>query len=199
MIEILKDREKRVFQKGAEKEDRSQSAFPLRINILGDFNLAGETWIIKEYYRRMGIRVVSCITGDGRVDEIKQAHCATLNVVQCSGSMTQLAKMMEETYDIPFQRVSYFGIEDMAEALYTVARHFKDLEVLRKTEELVRTEVNRIYPEVQCFRRALEDKKAAIYVGGSFKAFSLVKALHHLGIRTAIVGPRPAIQRIMSI
>ncbi|MBI5605391.1 MAG: nitrogenase iron-molybdenum cofactor biosynthesis protein NifE [Deltaproteobacteria bacterium] len=169
-------------------EGGGQPGFPLSINILGDFNLAGETWMIKEYYRQMGIKVVSCITGDGRVDEIRESSRAGLNVVQCSGSMTQLAKMMEETYGLPFKRVSYFGIEDTAEALYSVARHFDDLQVMRKTEELVRSEVNRIYPEVQHYRKALEGKKAAIYVGGSFKAFSLVKALRHLGIQTAIVG-----------
>ncbi|HME42781.1 MAG TPA: nitrogenase iron-molybdenum cofactor biosynthesis protein NifE [Syntrophorhabdales bacterium] len=160
----------------------------LGINILGDFNLAGETWIIKEYYRQMGIDVVSCMTGDGRVAQIGRSHRAALNVVQCSGSMTYLAKTMEDTYAIPFKRVSYFGIEDTADALYTVARHFNDPDVLRRTEELVRDEVNRIYPAVERFRQDLEGKRAAIYVGGSFKAFSLVKALRHLGIRTVVVG-----------
>jgi nitrogenase molybdenum-cofactor synthesis protein NifE len=160
----------------------------LGINILGDFNLAGETWIIKEYYKQMGIDVVSCMTGDGRVAEIGRSHRAALNVVQCSGSMTYLAKMMEDAYAIPFKRVSYFGIEDTADALYTVARHFNDPDVMRRTEELVRSEVNRIYPEVERYRQDLEGKKAAIYVGGSFKAFSLVKALRHLGIRTVVVG-----------
>jgi nitrogenase molybdenum-cofactor synthesis protein NifE len=169
-------------------EDNTNPVSAASINILGDFNLAGETWIIKEYYRRMGVDVVSCITGDGRVNEIRQAHRAALNVVQCSGSMTQLAKMMQETYAIPFERVSYFGIEDTAEALYTVARHFKDPEVLSRTEELVKDEISRIYPEVQQYRKALQGGKAAIYVGGSFKAFSLVKALRHIGISTAIVG-----------
>ena len=169
-------------------EDNTNPVSATSINILGDFNLAGETWIIKEYYRRMGVDVVSCITGDGRVNEIRQAHRAALNVVQCSGSMTQLAKMMQETYAIPFERVSYFGIEDTAEALYTVARHFKDPEVLSRTEELVKDEISRIYPEVQQYRKALQGGKAAIYVGGSFKAFSLVKALRHIGISTAIVG-----------
>ena len=52
------------------------------INILGDFNVAGETWIIKEYYRQMGIEVIAGITGDGRVDEIGRAHRAGLNVVR---------------------------------------------------------------------------------------------------------------------
>jgi len=158
------------------------------INILGDFNLAGETWIIKEYYKRMGVEVVSCMTGDGRIDEIRRAHKASMNVVQCSGSMTYLAQMMQETFGIPFERVSYFGIEDTAEALYTVARHFHDAAILQNTEELVREEVNRIYPEVEKYRQELTGRKAAIYVGGSFKAFSLVKALRHLGIATAIVG-----------
>jgi len=169
-------------------KDDTSPVSNLSINILGDFNLAGETWIIKDYYRQMGIDVVSCMTGDGRVAEIGRSHRAALNVVQCSGSMTYLAKMMQDTYRIPFKRVSYFGIEDTAEALYTVARHFHDLDVLRRTEELVRSEVMRIYPEVERYRRDLQGRRAAIYVGGSFKAFSLVKALRHLGIRTVVVG-----------
>jgi len=168
--------------------DKESPVSPNSINILGDFNLAGETWVIKDYYKQMGVEVVSCMTGDGRVDEIRRAHKAAMNVVQCSGSMTYLAKMMERDYGIPFARVSYFGIEDTAEALYTVARHFNDPAILKNTEELVRSEVNRIYPEVEAYHKDLEGKKAAIYVGGSFKAFSLVKALRHLGIQTAMVG-----------
>jgi nitrogenase molybdenum-cofactor synthesis protein NifE len=169
------------------KDDETEVS-PRSINILGDFNLAGETWIIKEYYKRMGVDVVSCITGDGRVGEIGRSHRAGLNVVQCSGSMTFLAKMMESSYSIPFRRVSYFGIEDTADALYTVARHFDDPSVLARTEELVREEVTRIYPHVARYRKNLEGRKAAIYVGGSFKAFSLVKALRHLGIQSVVVG-----------
>jgi len=84
---------------------------PHSINILGDFNLAGETWMIRDYYKRMGVEVVSCITGDGRVDEIRCAHGAALNVVQCSGSMTHLAKTLKEKYGTPFIRVSYFEID----------------------------------------------------------------------------------------
>ncbi|MGA2143197.1 MAG: nitrogenase iron-molybdenum cofactor biosynthesis protein NifE [Brevinematales bacterium] len=158
------------------------------INILGDFNIAGETWIIKNYYERMGVEVVSCITGDGRVDEIRKAHRAALNVVQCSGSMTALAKSMEIEYGIPFIRVSYFGLEDMASALYDVAGHFKNPDITKRTEELVSLEAGKIIPEIERYRKALAGKRAAIYVGGSFKAFSLVKALRHLGMVTAIVG-----------
>jgi nitrogenase molybdenum-cofactor synthesis protein NifE len=158
------------------------------INILGEFNLAGETWIIKDYYKRMGVEVISCLTGDGRIGEIGRAHRAKLNVVQCSGSMTYLAKMMQEKYGIPFIRVSYFGIEDMSKALYDVAEFFRDQAIQRRTEELVRDEVSALLPLLAGYRRDLEGKKAAVYVGGSFKAFSMVKALRHLGMETVVVG-----------
>jgi nitrogenase molybdenum-cofactor synthesis protein NifE len=161
---------------------------PLSINILGDFNLAGETWMIRDYYKRMGVQVVSCITGDGRIDDIRRAHGAALNVVQCSGSMTYLAKSMKQKYGIPFMRVSYFGVEDMSKSLYDVARHFKNQEMLKRTQSMVREELERVMPLIADYRKALEGKRAAIYVGGAFKAFSLVSALRLLGMTTVMVG-----------
>ncbi len=161
----------------------------LSINILGEFNLAGEAWIIKEYYRRMGVEVVSTMTGDGRIDEIRRSHGASLNVVQCSGSMTFLAKMMEEKYGIPYIRVSYFGIEDMSSALYDVADFFKDdPPVMERAEEIVREEISELAPLLRKYRKSLEGKRAAIYVGGAFKAFSLIKALRSLGMKVVIAG-----------
>ena len=165
-----------------------ESVTPHSINILGDFNLAGETWMIRDYYKRMGVEVVSCITGDGRVDEIRRAHGAALNVVQCSGSMTHLAKQLEEKYGTPFIRVSYFGVEDMSKSLYDVARHFKDKEMMQRTQAMVREELERLMPQLADYKRALTGKRAAIYVGGAFKAFSLVAALRHLGMTTVMVG-----------
>ncbi len=166
------------------------------LNILGDFNLAGEIWMIRDYYERMGIQVVANITGDGRVDDIRRAHGASLNVVQCSGSTMHLANMIEERYGVPSMRVSYFGIEDMSEALYDIARFFRkqfpdDPEagaIMERTRELVREEVQALVPQLKKYRKALAGKKAAIYVGGSFKAFSLVKAFRLVDMRVVLVG-----------
>lgn len=162
---------------------------PLSINILGEFNIAGEAWIIREYYERMGIQVVSVMTGDGRVADTARSHGAALNVVQCSGSMIHLAKMMQETYGIPFIRVSYFGIEDMADSLYRVADHFTDFPwVADRARELVANELRELLPELESLKKDLQGKRAAVYVGGGFKAFSLIKALRHLGMQTVLVG-----------
>ena len=168
---------------------RSTEGIGLRsINILGDFNLAGETWMIRDYYQRIGVEVVATITGDGRVDDIRRSHAAKLNVVQCSGSMIHLAKSMEATYGIPYLRVSYFGIEDMAKSLYDVAEFFKDEEIVRRSRDLVRDEVAAIMPELRRYRQSLEGRRAAIYTGGAFKAFSLVRSLRTLGMKTVVVG-----------
>jgi nitrogenase molybdenum-cofactor synthesis protein NifE len=162
---------------------------PVSINIMGEFNIGGEAWMIQEYYRKMGVEVVSTMTGDGRVDKIRKSHGAALNVVQCSGAMTYLAEMMKEEYGIPFIRVSYFGLEDTAKALYDVASHFPDNpEIMEKTQEIVREEVGRVYPELQKIKEDVRGKKAAIYVGGAFKAFSLIKALATLGMEVVLVG-----------
>jgi nitrogenase molybdenum-cofactor synthesis protein NifE len=161
---------------------------PLSINLMGDFNIAGESWVIREYFERMGIQVVATITGDGRVDAIRRCHGAKLNLVQCSGSMTHLAKKMHEEHGIPFKRVSFFGIEDMSAALYDVAKFFGGEELMDKARTVVRDEVAKIYPQLRAWRDDLHGKKAAVYVGGAFKAFSLVRALRTLGMRTAVVG-----------
>ena len=158
------------------------------INILGDFNLAGEIWLIREYFEKIGIEVVANITGDGRIADIQRSHGAALNVVQCSGATQDLANMMEEKYGIPSLRVSYFGVEDMAEALYDVARHFDDPQLMEKATALVKEELEILLPKLTEYRKALKGKKAAIYVGGAFKAFSLVKAFRLIGMDVVMVG-----------
>lgn len=170
---------------GTGTEDRTGK---YTINILGDFNLAGELWMLANYYRRMGVDIVASVTGDGRVDDIRHAHQAKLNLVQCSGSIMHLAKSMKEKYGIPFKKVSYFGIEDMSEALYEVARFFESDELMEKARQLVREEMGDLLPALQPYRRDLEGRKAAIYVGGAFKAISLVKALRLIGVQTVVVG-----------
>lgn len=166
----------------------NDSTFPESINIIGDFNLAGELYLLKDYYERMGVKIVASITGDGRVDDIRQAHKAALNVVQCSGSMSNLALQMKDRYGIPSLKVSYFGIEDMSDALYEVARFFNSNSMLEKAASIVRSEVGDLLPQLEVYRKKLEGKKAAIYVGGAFKAISLIKALRMIGVQTVVVG-----------
>jgi len=52
----------------------------------------------------------------------------------------------------------------------------------------VRDSVAKVQSELQQIRLRLEGKRAAVYVGGSFKAISLIRALRQIGVKTVLVG-----------
>lgn len=158
------------------------------VNFLGDFNLAGEMWIIQDYLKQMGINVVAKITGDGRCDEIRNAPKAKFNIVQCAGSMTYLAKNMESLYGIPYIKVSFFGVEDTKLSLMMIAEATGNKNIVRRAEELIEKMESELGNKLDFYREKLKGKKAAIYVGGGFKAISLIKQFKDLGMETVMVG-----------
>lgn len=158
------------------------------INVLGDFNLSGEMWIINSYLKKIGVEIVSKITGDATCKELMDAPRASLNIVQCAGSMMYLAKQMEERYGTPNIKVSFFGIEDTTNSLMRIAYALGDKEIIARakafTDEMSRKTAEKIAP----YKALLEGRKAAIYVGGGYKAISLLKQFKELGIDTVVVG-----------
>lgn len=168
--------------------DEAPKKEALSVNLLGDFNLAGEMWIIKGYLEKIGLKVVSKITGDGRAEELKKAPSASVNLVQCAGSMTWLAHQMEEKYQIPYVKVSFFGLEDTKLSLLTAAQATGNEQVMAKAEQLIAVEESKIKDELEAYKNRLKGKSAAIYVGGGFKAISLIKQFREMGIKTVMVG-----------
>ncbi|WP_018247476.1 nitrogenase iron-molybdenum cofactor biosynthesis protein NifE [Orenia marismortui] len=158
------------------------------INILGDFNLAGEMWILKDYLNRVGIEVNAKFTGDSSCQEIMKAPQAELNIVQCAGSMTSLAKRMKHKYNIPFVKISFVGIEDTISSLRKIAELLGDEEVVDNVEKLIKEEKSKVEAKIELYRQRLKGYSAAIYVGGGFKAISLIKQFKDLGINPVMVG-----------
>ncbi len=158
------------------------------INILGDFNLAGEMWLIKNYLREIGIPAISTITGDASHDTLIQAPSARLNIVQCAGSMTYLAKKMEQEMGIPFIKISFFGVEDTTQSLIRIAEAIGNEENIEKAKQFTKSETDRLKSFSDKYRKKFEGKKAAIYVGGGFKAISLIRQFNEMGIETVVVG-----------
>ncbi len=161
---------------------------PYRINLIGEFNVAGDVWLVKPLFEEMGIQVVTSLTGDSTTESISQCHIAQLNLVQCTGSMTTLAKWMKEEYGIPFKKISYFGIEDLSIALRETAAFFDSEGMKQKAEEIIARETAKIMPEIQRIRSRLEGKRAAIYMGGAAKALTLIKGFRELGMEVVIIG-----------
>nr|WP_218070358.1 nitrogenase iron-molybdenum cofactor biosynthesis protein NifE [Desulfuribacillus alkaliarsenatis] len=158
------------------------------INYLGDFNLAAEAWIIQGYLKEIGIDINVTFTGDANYEALKKATDAELNIIQCAGSMTYLAKKMEELYGIPYMHISFLGIEDTKESLRRIAHFFQNIELEEKTEKLIAREESQIAKTLHWYKQQLQGKKAAIYVGGGFKAISLIKQFNEIGIEVVMVG-----------
>ncbi|MDR2300846.1 MAG: nitrogenase iron-molybdenum cofactor biosynthesis protein NifE [Deltaproteobacteria bacterium] len=167
---------------------RLPQAWPGTVNDLGDYNLAGEAWIVENYFREMGLRVLTTFTGDATYEKLKKSTRASLNVVQCAGSMTYLARSMEETFGIPYVRVSFFGLTDTESSLTKVADLIGDQKVRAKAKALCQREKELAQAQIAPYLPRLKGKKAAIFVGGGFKAISLMRQFKELGMGTVLVG-----------
>jgi nitrogenase molybdenum-cofactor synthesis protein NifE len=95
---------------------------PYDINIIGEYNLSGELWQIKPLLDALGVRILSCISGDGRYADVASAHRARANMMVCSKSMINIATKMEKRWGIPYFEGSFYGISDMSTTLREIAR-----------------------------------------------------------------------------
>jgi len=52
---------------------------PYDLNIIGEYNLSGELWQVKPLLDELGIRIFSCISGDGKYREVAYStgRCAS--------------------------------------------------------------------------------------------------------------------------
>jgi nitrogenase molybdenum-cofactor synthesis protein NifE len=157
-------------------------------NYLGDFNLAGEVWIVNNYFKEIGLRLLNAVSGDASISNLLKAQNASFNIVQCAGSSIYLANMMEEKFGISYKQVSFFGLDDTAESLRLAAALSGNSEVMQKAEDLIERKQKEIEPILKEYRSKCQGKKVAIYVGGGFKAISLIKQFNELGMQTVVVG-----------
>ena len=169
-------------------EGREAKRRPGSVNILGDYNLAGEMWILKRYMAEMGIEVASGLTGDSDYGAITSAPSASLNVVQCAGSMANLARLMEQRYGIPWIKASFFGLSDTAASLRSIADAAGIAGARAKAERLIGREGAAAKEAIRAISPRLSGKRAAIFVGGGFKAISLIRQFRELGMRAVLVG-----------
>lgn len=186
ILDLMGPLDERDLIKGTRlNEDRK---VPHSLNFLGDFNLAGEAWIIRTYLETIGLQLRTVITGDATCDSLKQAKYASLNIVQCAGSMTYLAKQMKKDYNIPFDHIRFFGVEDTIRSLRKIVDLIGNDEHKARFESLVEEKSKYYVPKINKYIEKLKGKKVGLYVGGGFKAISLIEQFNDLGIETVLVG-----------
>jgi nitrogenase molybdenum-cofactor synthesis protein NifE len=163
------------------------------INILGEYNLAGELWQVKPLLEELGIRLQACVTGDARYREVASCHRVKVNMMVCSTALINLARKMEERYGIPYFECSFYGITDTSSALRTVsamiAARGGPADLPARTEALIAREEARAWQRIEPYRERLRGKRVLLYTGG-VKSWSVVSALQEIGMEIVATSVR---------
>ena len=146
------------------------------------------------FFDRLGIRVLSCFSGDAQFEDLRYAHRAKLNIIICSKSLTNLAKKMQKTYGMPYLEESFYGMTDTAKALRDIARELDNavggLEkrvMQERVERLIAEEEEKCRAKLAPYRARLEGKRSVLFTGG-VKTWSMVNALRELGVEILAAG-----------
>src|SRR6266702_1479886 len=155
------------------------------INIIGEYNLSGELWQVKPLLDELGIRILSCISGDGKYREVAYSHRARAAMMVCSKAMINVARKMEERYGIPFFEGSFYGIGDTSDSLREIARLLIERgapdELMARTEVVIAREEAKAWAAIEPYKPRFEGKKVLLITGG-VKSWSVVAALQEAGL-----------------
>lgn len=154
---------------------------PYDINLIGEYNIAGEMWGVVPLLEKLGIRVLAKITGDARYQEVACAHRAKLNVMICSKALINMAHKMQERYGIPYIEESIYGVEDMNRLLRDIAERLGDADLQARVEHLIQAETAKLDGALAPYRQRLQGKRVVLYTGG-VKSWSIISAAKDLGI-----------------
>lgn len=162
------------------------------INLIGEYNIAGDLWLVEPLLNEAGIRILSRITGDATFEEITCAHRAKLNVVVCSRALINVAREMERKYGIPYVEVSFFGSAEMSKALRLISSKLKvqssKCEIATGIEKVITAGEKKVEEKLKTYDH-LRGKKAVLYTGG-VKSWSFISALIDLGIEIVAAGTK---------
>jgi nitrogenase molybdenum-cofactor synthesis protein NifE len=107
----------------------------------------------------------------------------------CSQALINVARKMNERYDIPFFEGSFYGIADMSDCLRKISALLVEkggpADLPARTEALIAREEARAWARLERYRARLAGKRVLLFTGG-VKSWSVVSALREVGME--IVG-----------
>ncbi|MEW6066256.1 nitrogenase molybdenum-iron protein alpha chain [Desulforamulus profundi] len=157
------------------------------INILGEYNIGGDSWEVERILKEIGYTVLSVMTGDGSYEALKNSHVAELNLVQCHRSINYIAEMFETKYGTPWLKVNFIGIQSTIDSLRNMALYFGDQDLINKTEEVIARELARVEPVIDQYKKICQGKTAFCFVGGS-RSHHYQGLFKELGVETVLAG-----------
>jgi nitrogenase molybdenum-cofactor synthesis protein NifE len=159
------------------------------VNLIGEYNIAGELWHVLPLLDELGIRVLCTLSGDARYQEVQTMHRAEVNMMVCSKAMINVARKLEEAFGTPWFEGSFYGVTDVSNALRDFARLIDDPDLTQRTEALIAREEARIDAALEPWRERLRGRRVLLYTGG-VKSWSIISALQDMGMEVVATGTK---------
>jgi nitrogenase molybdenum-iron protein alpha chain len=173
---------KHVIDRGKKPSDAKS-----RINLLGEYNIGGDAFIIDDLLKRCGIELTATFSGNSTYEGFENAHHADLNCVMCHRSINYVADMIEEKYGVPWIKVNFIGAEATAKSLRKIARYFEDKALMKRVEKVIAEETKAVETAQHEVRARCEGKLAMLFVGGS-RAHHYQELFNEIGMKTIAAG-----------
>ena len=157
------------------------------VNLVGEYNIAGELWHVLPILDELGIRVLCTLSGDARFREVQSMHAANVNMMVCSKAMINVARKLQDSYGTPWFEGSFYGASDTTHALREFARLIGDPDLTARTESVIEREEKSLDEALEPWRDRLRGKKVLLYTGG-VKSWSVISALQDLGMTVVATG-----------
>jgi nitrogenase molybdenum-iron protein alpha chain len=134
------------------------------INYVGEYNIQGDQEVMVDYFKRMGIQVLSTFTGNGSYDDLRGMHKAHLNVLECARSAEYICNELRVRYGIPRLDIDGFGFGPLSDSLRKIGLFFG---IEDRAQAIIDEETARWKPELDWYLARLKGKKVCLWPGGS--------------------------------
>jgi nitrogenase molybdenum-iron protein alpha chain len=134
------------------------------INYVGEYNIQGDQEVMTDYFKRMGIQVLSTFTGNGSYDDLRGMHRAHLNVLECARSAEYICDELRARYGIPRLDIDGFGFQPLADSLRKIGLFFG---IEERAEKIIAEEYAKWKPQLDWYKARLTGKKVCLWPGGS--------------------------------
>ena len=134
------------------------------INYVGEYNIQGDQEVMTDYFKRMGIQVLSTFTGNGSYDDLRAMHRADLNVLECARSAEYICNELRKRYGIPRMDIDGFGFEPLSSSLRKIGLFFG---IEDRANAIIEAEIKRWQPELDWYKERLQGKRVCLWPGGS--------------------------------
>ncbi len=167
--------------------DNTEREGKYKINLLGEYNIGGDSFELERLFEECGITLVSTYSGNSTYNDFENSHMVDLNLVMCHRSINYVAEMMEDKYGVPWIKVNFIGAESTAKSLRKIAEYFEDADMIQKVNEVCERELSKVKVSLEEAKPKTDGRLAMLFVGGS-RAHHYQELFKELGMKTVAAG-----------